>query len=321
MAFIKELQISLLSMSCVVITVINILCIIVIADSKKLRRKPPTILIGNLIATHMIQGVCVIPFYIARLIGNSQNALVCDVFYFTYMLTFYSATSSVFLLSVDRVLAVALFSTYKRYVTRINVTRATFVTWTYVIVLCLLPFLKLQRSKALQNSECSYLQPREWTIFMLCANALIPYIFVIIGYVYVQITLTRLATYFEASINRDTGGHCEHMRHRKRSHSIKTTSKLTFLVMFTYGLTWSPSICYYLAQHICLRCFPDEYYSSDLKNILSFLMKYLNFFDAIFAPVIYCYFHREFRREFQRIICLTKIIPTRNLNCRDFRLT
>lgn len=306
MAFNKELQVSLLSVSCVIIAVINTLCIVVIFNSKKLRRKPPTILIGNLIGTHMIQGICVLPLYIIRILNDSQNAVVCDGFWFTYMLTFYSATISVFLLSADRVLAVVLLNTYDKRVTQSNVLKVTFLAWTYIIGLCLLPFFKLQRSKALQNSVCNYLQPREWTIFMLCLNALLPYIFIVIGYVYVRITLKKLSTYFSANEAQNSGDQRERKRREKRSRRFKKRSKitkLTFLIVFTYGLTWSPSIIYYLAQHICLNCFSDDYYRSELKSIISFLMKYINFFDAIIAPVIYCYFHDDFRGEFRKIIC------------------
>ena len=312
MAFNKELQISLLSISCVIIAIINTLCIIVIVNSKKLRRKPPTILIGNLIGTHMIQGVCVLPLYIVRVLSSSQNTIVCDGFWFTYMLTFYSATISVFLLSVDRVLAVVLLKTYEKYVTKNNVIKVTVVAWTYVVGLCLLPFFKLQRSKALQHSVCTYLQPREWTIFMLCANALIPYIFIVIGYIYVRITLKRLSNYFTATEKQTQDDQRERKRREKRSRKFKKKSKitkLTFLIVFTYGLTWSPSIIYYLTQHICLDCFSDEYYKSELKSIFSFLMKYINFFDAIIAPVIYCYFHDEFRQEFRRVICRKQKTP------------
>ena len=310
MAFNKELQISLLLISAVVIAVINILCIVVIAGSKKLRRKPPTVFIGNLIFTHMIQGICVLPLYTVRVSSDSQHVFVCDGFWFTYMLTFYSATLSVFLLSVDRFLAVILLNSYDKYVTKENVLKVTAVMWCYVIGLCTLPFFKLQRSKALQNSVCTYLQPREWTIFMLVTNALLPYIFIVISYVYVRLKLKRLSAYFTAADKKEyPNGQRERKKQERRSRKFKKRSKitkLTFLIIFTYGLTWAPSIIYYLAQHLCPSCFSDKYYASKLKSVLSFLMKYINFFDAMVAPVLYCYFHDEFRHEFKRIICRTE---------------
>ena len=326
MAFNKELQISLLAISCIIITIINILCIVVIANSKKLQRKPPTVFIGNLIVTHMIQGICVLPLYTIRVNSDSQHVFICDGFWFTYMLTFYSATLSVFLLSVDRLLAIVLLNSYDKYVNKTNVVKVTIVMWCYVIALCILPFFKLQRSKALQNSVCTYLQPREWTIFMLIGNALLPYIFIVLSYIYVRLKLKKLSAYFataaatsaqrckDANVNGKgsiiNNNNNQQQRDRKkqerRSRKFKKRSKitkLTFLIIFTYGLTWAPSIIYYLAQHFCPSCFTDSYYASELKSILSFLMKYINFFDAMVAPVLYCYFHDEFRQEFKRIIC------------------
>ena len=310
MTFNKELQISLLAISCAIITIVNILCIVVIANSKKLRRKPPTVFIGNLIGTHMIQGICVLPLYTIRVSSDSEHVFICDGFWFTYMLTFYSATLSVFLLSVDRFLAVVLLNSYDKYVTKQNVVRVTVIMWCYVIALCTLPFFKLERSRALQNSMCTYLQPREWTIFMLIVNALLPYIFIVLSYVYVRLKLKKLSAYFTAAAEQRKDANGNNQRDRKkqerRSRKFKKRSKitkLTFLIIFTYGLTWAPSIIYYLAQHLCPNCFSDSYYDSELKSILSFLMKYINFFDAMVAPVLYCYFHDEFRQEFKRVIC------------------
>ncbi|XP_066930909.1 5-hydroxytryptamine receptor 1D-like [Clytia hemisphaerica] len=304
MTFNRELQISLLSISCVAIAVVNLVCIIVIVNSTKLRRKPPTILIGNLIGTHMIQGICVLPLYILR-IKNPALVAICDGFYFTYMLTFYSATISVFLLSLDRVLAVILLNSYDKYVTMNNVIKVTVIAWSYIFALCLMPFFKLERSKALKHSICTYLQPRAWTIFMLTVNALIPYVFIVIGYVYVRVKLKKLSAYFAAAEVTKDGDQRERKKRERRTKKFKKRSKitkLTFLIVFTYGVTWAPSIIYYLVQHICTSCIPDKYYQSELKDILSFLMKYINFFDAMIAPVLYCYFHDEFRHEFKRII-------------------
>lgn len=321
MPYNKDIQIVLLSISCIIITIINTSCIYVIYKSNKLRRKAPTILIGNLIGTHMIQGICVLPLYIARtanVADDNVQPYVCAGFWFTYMLTFYGATISVFLLSLDRVLAVRLLTKYDTYVTSKNVLRATLLAWSYILVLCLLPFFGkfMTVSKALSFSKCKYLQPSEWTIFMLIGNALVPYAFIVVGYIYVHKKLRTLSKYF-ADLEGTRGiplDQKEQKRNEKRKRKFLFQNKitrLTFIVVLTYGLTWFPTIIYYLLQHICVDCFTQKYYQSDLKRFLSFLMKYINFFDAIVAPVIYCYFHDEFRMEFKRIICRKKVrLPT-----------
>jgi len=319
MVFNKELQISLLSISCVLITIINSVCIVVIVYSKKLRRKPPTILIANLIGTHMIQGICVLPLYILRTKSESQHTVVCDGFWFSYMLTFYSATISVFLLSVDRVLAVVLLNTYDKYVTKSHVLKVTIVAWSYILVLCLLPFFDLERTKALKNSVCNYLQPQAWTIFMLVANALLPYAFIVSGYVFVRLKLKQLSAYF--SEHTKCKDQREYKKRERRNRKFKKRSKitkLTFLIILTYFLTWAPSIGYYLAQHLCVECFSDDYYKSEKKRIISFSMKYINFFDAMIAPVLYCYYHDEFRIEFKRIICRNRKNVSNSIDSNGF---
>lgn len=312
MVYNEEVQISLLTVSCLIITAINTTCIYVIYKSSKLRKKPPTILIGNLIGTHMIQGVCVLPLYIIRTANIANDVIqpyICAGFWFTYMLTFYSATVSVFLLSLDRVLAVRLLTKYETYVTSKNVLKTTILAWSYIVALCLLPFFGryMARSKALTFAKCHYLQQREWTIFMLIANALVPYLFIVVGYIYVHKKLRKLRNYF-SDLEHKKGislDNVEQNRNEKRKRKFMFHSKitrLTFIVVLTYGITWFPTIIYYLLQHICLDCFSESYYKSDLKKFMSFLMKYINFFDAIIAPVIYCYFHDDFRMEFKRIV-------------------
>lgn len=307
----------LLSISSVLVTLINMLCIYVIFHSNKLLKKPPTILITNLIGTHMIQGVFVIPTYALRKAnidaGLSVEKFLCDSFRFTYMLTFYLATISVLLLSVDRLLAVKLLNRYDKTVTRKRAAIVTIVAWIYIFLLCILPFIPFKRSTALAKSKCSYNHPSEWTIFMLLVNSLIPYIIVIICYKQVEKKLSSLHEYFVKTTITDSGDEIPSVKRKREREQRKTSyntkiTKLTFLIILSYGITWAPSIIYFLCQHIFPGMFHEDYYGSKTERRLSFLMKYINFFDAIGAPVLYCYYHDEFKLEFKRIVLKRKIV-------------
>ena len=79
----------------------------------------------------------------------------------------------------------------------------------------------------------------------------------------------------------------------------KKLTWLTVKVSLTYGITWLPSIIYYSIVTISPDTFTDEFYVSDTEALVTFFIKFITFFDAILAPVIYCRQSRDFRRAFR----------------------
>lgn len=75
----------------------------------------------------------------------------------------------------------------------------------------------------------------------------------------------------------------------------KKLTWLTVKICLTYGITWLPSIIYYSIVTIAPDTFTDEFYVSDTEALITFFIKYITFFDAILAPVIYCRQSRDFR--------------------------
>ena len=72
------------------------------------------------------------------------------------------------------------------------------------------------------------------------------------------------------------------------------------MIILTYGLTWAPSIFYYILLKVAPSIFTEEYNTSPAESYVTFFIKFITFFDAIFTPIIYCYFHNDFRREFDK---------------------
>lgn len=306
--------ITLLVIASVVITIINSMCIYVIFHSQKLTKKPPTILISNLILTHMIQGILVIPTYALRkskvFSNHFAEDIVCDTFRFTYMLTFYSATLNVLLLSTDRLLAVKLLKRYDSLVKRSSVLKVTVFSWIYLLLLCGIPFLPLIDLENSPHATCHYNQQPEWTIFMLITHAFVPYVFIIMTYVYVHMKISKLRQYFNVLNAKDFQSKQEKKKHERQCRKVEFNNKitkLTFLVICIYGITWAPSMTYYLLRHLYPSTF-SFHYGSPTDRWISFLIKFVNFFDAIGAPIIYCYFHDEFRQEFKLIVMKTKVV-------------
>jgi 7 transmembrane receptor (rhodopsin family). len=301
----------LLVVLAVVSMVTNTACIYVILRSKTLLKRPSTLLLLNLLVVHFVQSVIVFPLYAAKK-ADAASGLVCDGFRFTYMLTFYTAVYSVLLIAIDRVLATFFVLQYKELVTKQRVTMAILMLWTSIIVLCLIPF----RGKAGQNTSnlmktnrtnitkqtCTYKQTKLWSTLMLLLNCVLPYCLIVIGYQAIirQIqhieTRSRSATVMVEAWSHD--GNRIWVREEVKRH--KRVTKLSLILSVVYLLLWSPSFVYYNLVHFCSQsCFisADTYFESPAETYVSFFVKYVAFLDAIAAPLIYCFYHKEFREE------------------------
>ena len=96
----------------ILITLVNVICITVILACPKLRQKPPMVFIVNLLTTHLLQGVFVLPIYAVKKSKDYPLDLypfVCDTWRLSYMLTFYGTCINVLLVAVDRYFIVPFY--------------------------------------------------------------------------------------------------------------------------------------------------------------------------------------------------------------------
>ena len=325
-----------MSVMSVLIVIVNAGCIYIINWSTILRRKTASIFVYSLLTLHLLQGCFVIPFYTAKKSSSEKSVasrkFICDGFRLSYMITFYGACINVLLIGGDRLLAVLLMTSYKSVVTRKRAIVAVCSLWTYVFVLCMIPFAPEV------GKFCRYNQQDEWTIFMLFANTLVPYIFVTVSYLYITARLNQMQKKTHSNLNnnninlgvdnlsvngdhpdveekrtsRSPSGSTFHLfgcntdkkkeieAEREKTKNIRKVTKLTFIIILTYGLTWAPSIIYYILLKVAPSIFTEEYERSPAESYVTFFIKFITFFDAVFTPIIYCYFHTDFRREFDR---------------------
>nr|XP_047146666.1 dopamine receptor 4-like [Hydra vulgaris] len=280
------------------IVIINGACIYVISTSKRLLQNPSIILILNIILIHFFQGIIVMPLYSIELFNG--HGLVCGAYRFTSMLAFYGSCLSVFLLSLDRLLAIKMLTAYHVNVTKCRVLKSITLCWTYVVGLCLIPFFPFAK-KTSSIVKCSYNQPKLWSILMLVVNALLVYIFIVFNYVLVRQKLRKTNILLRESTNSRNSG----MNQGKCSKLFKV-SKTTYVILWLvlcYAITWAPTIVYVLVQRLSLApsIFNKHYYKSQIGAAITFYVKYINFFDGIISPIIFCYNFRAFRLKFKKI--------------------
>lgn len=285
---------------CVVVT--NAFAVGILLWSPKMRGKSPVVLILNLLLTHLLQGVLVMPIYTIRKAGNYPDwmnpYITCDAWRMSYMVTFYGTCVFVLLVAVDRFIAVRFALLYKSFLKYKHFLVAVSLAWFFIISLCVIPFLNHAKS------SCHYNQQFQWTVFMLFVNTVAPYVLVIICYLYIIKSLRISTRKVSGSINKTK---------TKKSDLNRKITMLSLRLTVIYGITWAPSIIYYCIVALTPDVFSKAYYESSEEKLVTFLIKYITFFDGLLAPFLYCYYHCVFRNEIKRFFRIHFCKKTRKL--------
>ena len=280
----------ILSITAVLVFILNVFCVSIIVRNQQLRSKPSSILTANLLSMHILQAVATMPFYALKRLPETNSNFVCSGFRFFYILTFYIACFCVLLISLDRFLAFRLKMKYRTTVTSQRVKYVLALVWVYIITLCCIPF-------AYRTEKCSYNPPPHWVVFMLLVNCFLPCLIIVGIYTYIMVCLRR----FEKLKNKKTsqsGGMVT------ISKSNKRITRNTMILVATYGIAWLPSIIFYLIQSLFPEVFSDSYYDSTEDQYISFFLKYIKFVEGITSPILYCYLNTFFRKTVMELFCM-----------------
>ena len=269
--------------SAILVTLINVYCVVIIIRSRKVR-SPPHMTIFSLLLGHALQGIFVIPCYAAKKSGIYKNTIVCEIFRFSYLLTNYWCCLSVLVITIDRFIGVQFPLKYKFWVTTKRLSRVLFCVWLYVLILCLIPFAPSD------SKTCKYNPQKQWVITMLIVNTLIPLIVIMIFYIFIFKKIKMVL--------KDKG-----LMEVKKSTKESKRAKITFFIVGTYVLCWGPSLFYYLLLNLCHNtCFHKDFHDSKAEEIVGFLIKFLTFIDGLIGPLIYCCASRNFNMLRKRVI-------------------
>ena len=304
-------------------TSLNIFCIYVIRTTKTLREKPSSSFVVNLLSVHTFQGCVVLPLYAGKKLPHDMiKSLVLRQIFgngyrFTYILSFYGTCLGVLSIALDRFLASFLVSRYRSVVTAGR--RHAYLTglWIYILLLAAIPFVDFKGGDDALNdltmNSTAVVVPKlyyynhqpEWVVFMLLFNAALPLLLIIVCYIYIVVTLKNIETVrmIDASRSLDrtnplllTSLSVDSAQRMQNFNKYKEVSYLTLALALTYGVCWTPSIINYILMSICSTCFPENYEDSKVETIVSYLIKYLAYTNAVFSPLIYCFYHSEFRK-------------------------
>ena len=292
----------ILSISCmaVVVTGINLFCLVVIRMSDLMRR-PGHLAITALIIAHLIQGIVVMPSYAVRradiLDDQYHRKILCDIFRFSYMFTNYCLCLTVLVITIDRVVAARFPLRYRHEMTRKRLFGVVIVVWIYVFHMCLIPFIPKDITK---ESSCHYNFQREWVMTMLFGHTLLPFILILCSYIYIFKKTNVWSAKRQQSLPSDKIGK-PMLRRTSTKLNQQRTFKTCFIIVVCYALCWGPSFMYYAIKDNCVSCFPDEFEDSPAEKIIGLVVKLLTFLDGILAPMVYLATNASFKVSLLRL--------------------
>ena len=278
-----------ISVVAVLVTTINLFCLVVIVCSK-LMRKPAHLAISALVIAHLAQGLFVIPSYAVKradfIHDIHHKGILCDVFRFSYLVTNYCICLSLLVITIDRVLASRFPFRYRHKVTYRRMMGVMGVVWIYVLLMCQIPFVPKDGH---HKPGCKYKPQKEWVMTMLFGHTLLPFILILCSYIYIFKKTSIFSQQQEPvmSSNKSTKFDIASSRRRSSGMNQQRTFKTCFIIVICYVLCWGPSLFYYVLTNICKPCFPKDYKDSYTEEIVGFVMKVLTFLDGILAPIIY----------------------------------
>lgn len=270
----------ILSILTVFVAVINIYCIIVILYSKRLH-KGSHLAICSLLLAHALQGVLVIPLYAIRRAKITNDPSLCTMFRFTYLFTNYASCISLLIISLDRCFGVTYPLKYKIFITPQRMLSWLAGAWLYVLALCCIPFFK-------SNYKCGYIPQNEWTIGMLLANTMVPFIVIFVCYFIIFGKVKQVLHNRRVELKRKLTVNTRALRKQWKK------SKITVVIVFFYVVCWGPGFVYYTLEKLCKVCFQEGWDKTKAEQYVTFVIKLLTFVDGIIAPLLYCLSNKSF---------------------------
>ena len=258
----------------------NILVLVAIVNHSDLRRVT-YMPIFSLAIADLFAGVVAMPSYIMKKFtwSASIDNIVCDVFRFSYFLTGYASILSLTVISVERLIAIKNPLRYVTGVTYRRVGMALVFIWLDALVISSLPFVPWTPVKPYM--ECHYNPTRWWSIMVIVANVIVPFLLIAACYALMYMT----AKTHIKKIASDRHGGKESFEEKCKDKTERRANITIMIVIGVFVASWFPSCFYYFLRKTCPACFSTFIQSSSFTN-----------------PLIYCWRSRYFRSSFRKIL-------------------
>ncbi|XP_017576148.1 cannabinoid receptor 2 isoform X1 [Pygocentrus nattereri] len=215
----------------------NILVLVVIGASARLRKRPSYLFIGSLAVADVLASTFFPIFFLEfHLLGHRDNS---DIYLFKLggvTMAFTGSVGSLFLTSMDRYLCIYKAPRYKLLLSRRRALFGILALWTVTIVISFLPLIGW---RCRNKTPCSRLFPYVDPYYMSCWAGLMLVVLVLILVAYVLILWK--AHHHEAVMEARTPGRST-MGQRDRMRVDIRLARTLGLILLILVLCWVPSL-------------------------------------------------------------------------------
>ncbi|XP_052378989.1 trace amine-associated receptor 8c-like isoform X1 [Oncorhynchus keta] len=271
---------------------LNVLVIISISHFKQLHT-PTNLLILSLAASDLLVGLIVIPVMTVAIMESCWGfgEYFCAFhFYITFLCTSLSLGNLV-LISIDRYVAVCDPLLYHSKITITGTICCISITWSCCIIydaVIIQNFVNVQTpSRCL--TECVIVEGITWVNIMYIAFIMVvPCSIIISLYMNIFVVARSQARKVFSKEATSVSG----VKTEQRNKSERKAAKTLAIVVFTYLLSWIPSLFIFFVVSVIG------------DNLISYFTSYPALFNSLVNPIIYAFFYPWFKVTTKLILTL-----------------
>ena len=289
---------------CITALLGNSLAIIVILTAPILRNQPAFLFATSLAFADLGAALFTLPIRINQYMYQEYFCFtsfhVCQMFVFTDLTFNYWSVITLFVIAVDRFIAICMPFRYPTLITR----RVALLTIALVIGYCLTwstfgmfqwksPF---SQSVSLSREKCS-IQNDVYTTVSSFIQVIIPICVMAVLY---SLILNVALKQVKAISTLETGGDIKEQNARRRKRERRATRTLA-TVYGAYAICWMPVTIINVLAHLCFECLGNtrSLGFEVALNLFAFTLPPLN---ACLNPVIYLVGNKQFRVAFKKLV-------------------
>ncbi|XP_029174088.1 histamine H2 receptor isoform X2 [Nylanderia fulva] len=270
----------------------NILTILAIAWSRKLRHVISNYFILNLAVSDLLVGIT-LPYHLAFYVNCKlhQDKTICLSRIVIISMACGESICNLIAIAIDRYIAIVHPLSYNAYATKKRVMLFIAISWACVVGVTSMPICWNCFNTSLKQCELDTILPREYTMYILLPSFCLSWIAMFLLY---------------WKIWREAHMHTRRMNLSVIPHVAEKTDRksiqVVLLILGCFSICWLP---YWVV--VCIK-FYEETVQTDVYNI-TFALALAN---SGMNPFIYAWKSTNFRKAFQKILRFKS--PNENLN-------
>lgn len=272
----------------------NLLVLLSIAKFKSLK-SAANIFITSLSCADFLVGLCTLPMYSLLYLSRNFNDMKypCVLKFVFVLMSLCGSLLSLVLIAYDRYVAVTKPLQYQIIMTRPKARKMVILLWIYTIAVCIVPLFWNYYDPNKQN-PCNYfvIFPRLYTAYVSYFSIFI--LLIVSLFFYIRIFIVAKA-YRKKHLHRQVKLGKKSL---KQFEKETKSAKFMAMILFLFFAFWIP-----------LQGVGPLGYLAVKQNLVEALKNFalcLAMSNSAVNPIMYCWFRKDFRRAFKKLLCIGK---------------